>query len=285
MKQLLTNQYTQRLLDAYASAPAHALLLTGPTGSGKRSLAQHLAEQALNLSQGAFDDYAYGLSITPEKEGGSIGIEAIRNLEQFLALRVPRDVPLNRGAIIEQADNLTIEAQNALLKTLEEPPEGTVLILTASHQKALLPTIISRVQTIVVQRPEKEKVFGHFSEAFPEASIDQIYAISAGLPGLMHSLLEEEEHPLLKATGVARALLQQATYERLLQIDELVKDKGLASDTVYILQQMAHVSLQSATGATAKKWRAVLTASYEASEALRGNAQPKLVLTNLMLHL
>lgn len=261
------------------------MLLTGSSGAGKGSLALQLAEQTLDLADKSFADYAYGLHISPEKEGGSIGIEEIRNLEQFLSLKVPRNVIFNRGIIIENADRLTTEAQNALLKTLEEPPEGTIIILTAPHEKTLLPTIVSRVQTVPVQRPEKNKVVDHFRQSFPDASIDPIYAISSGLPGLMHSLLEEGDHPLLKATEVARRVLQQSTYERLLQVDVLAKDKQLASDTVYILQQMAHVSLQSATGATAKKWQTVLKASHEASDSLRSNAQSKLVLTNLMLHL
>lgn len=285
MKQLLTHQHTQGLLNAYISAPAHAVLLAGPSGVGKGSLARHLAEQALDLGNQPFNEYAYGVYVEPKDSKDSIGIEAIRELEQFLKLKVPHNTPLNRGIIIERADKLTVEAQNAFLKTLEEPPDGTVIILTASNQKNLLPTIISRVQIVPVQRPEKDKVISHFSEHFPNASINQIYAIGAGLPGLMNSLLEDEEHPLLQATSIARELLQKGAYERLLQVDTLAKDKNLAADVVYILQQMAHVSLQKATGATAKKWQAVLKASHETSEALQANAQPKLALTNLMLHL
>jgi len=285
MSDLLIHGHTQRLVDGYVESPTQAILLTGPKGVGKGSLAYHLAEQALSLENTSFKEYAYGLRVLPDKDKTSIGIEKVRELEQFLALKVPRTAAYNRGVIIENADMLTTEAQNALLKTLEEPPEGTVLILTATHQKALLPTIISRVQTIPVQRPEKSKITAHFAQKFPDASIDQKYAISGGLPGLLHSLLEDDEHPLLNATESARGLLQQTTYERLLQVDMLAKDKGLAADTVYILQQMAHVSLQSATGSTAKKWQGILKASHEATEALQANAQPKLVLTNLMLQL
>jgi hypothetical protein len=68
-------------------------------------------------------------------------------------------------------------------------------------------------------------------------------------------------------------------------VDELAKQKQLAQDTTFILQQMARLSLQSATGQGAKKWQRILKASYEAAEQLNQSAQPKLCLTNLMLNM
>jgi hypothetical protein len=99
----------------------------------------------------------------------------------------------------------------------------------------------------------------------------------------MHALLEQTDHPLLLATERARQLLSQSTYERLLTVDELAKQPTLALDITFILRQMAHVRLQTATGAAAAKWQAVLAAAYQAAEALAASAQPKLALTNLML--
>jgi hypothetical protein len=99
----------------------------------------------------------------------------------------------------------------------------------------------------------------------------------------MHALLSDEEHPLLAATEQARELLSQPAHQRLLTIDALSKQRALAADTIDILQQMAHVSLRTARGDAAKRWQAIQVASYEAAEALRKNAQPKLVLTNLVL--
>jgi hypothetical protein len=84
---------------------------------------------------------------------------------------------------------------------------------------------------------------------------------------------------------MARRLLSATTYERLLMVDELTKQKQLAQDTVFILQQMARLSLQSAAGQAASKWQRILKASYEVAEELQQSAQPKLCLTNLMLNL
>ena len=283
MKELVLHPVTRQQLADFTAAPSHALLLAGPPGSGKRTLATSLSETILELPAHSLADYPYKMIIASE-DGKAIGIESVRELEHFLSLKVPGRAAHNRAVIIEDAHLLSTEAQNALLKTLEEPPRGTLIVLTANSEQSLLPTIRSRAQAIPVKRPERAAVEAYFqAQNFDDKAIKQAYAISGGLTGLMRALLEQTEHPLLLATQRARQLLSQSAYERLLAVDELSKQRPLALDTMFILQQMAHVSLQSATGEAAVKWQAVQGASYRAAEALAASAQPKLALTNLML--
>lgn len=100
---------------------------------------------SINLTQNHVD-----LSIlTPEK--GSIGIDSIRQLKSFL-----KNSPLQSNqkiVLIPKADQLTLPAQNALLKTLEEPPSYAQIILGSLNTQQLLPTIISRCQVILAQLP------------------------------------------------------------------------------------------------------------------------------------
>jgi DNA polymerase III gamma/tau subunit len=84
----------------------------------------------------------------------SIGIDQIRQLEQNLFLK-PHSLPPKIG-LITQAEKLTIEAQNALLKILEEPTGDSILILTAPRQENLLTTVVSRCQ--LINLPEKAEV-------------------------------------------------------------------------------------------------------------------------------
>lgn len=285
MKELVLHSTTAKQMTDFMGAPSHAVLLVGPAGSGKMTLATKLSETILNLPVHGLADYPYKTVVVSE-DGKAIGIEAVRELEHFLSLKVPSRAIHNRVVIIQDAHLLSTEAQNALLKTLEEPPEGTLVMLTANSEQALLPTIRSRAQTISVKRPEQASTEAYFqARNFDDKAIKQAYAISGGLTGLMCALLEQTEHPLLLATERARQLLSQSTFERLLAVDELSKQRPLALDTLFILQQMAHVSLQSATGDAATKWLAVQEASYQAVEALTTNAQPKLVMLNLMLSL
>jgi hypothetical protein len=285
MKDLLVHPQTRQQLDNFAAEPPHAMLLTGPTGSGKRALAIGLSEAVLGLAPQGLANYPYKMVITSD-EGKAIGIEAVRELEHFLSLKVPGQAAHNRAVIIEDAQLLTTEAQNAILKTLEEPPQGAFVIMSANNAQALLPTIRSRAQSLAVKQPGRKATENYFkAKGFDDRSVSQAYAISGGLPGLVYALLNETDHPLLLATQTARQLLSRPAYERLLLVDDLSKQRSLALDTVFILQQMAHVSLQTATGPAAAKWQVVLTEAYKAAEALSGSAQPKLALTSLMLGL
>jgi DNA polymerase III delta prime subunit len=284
MTQLVLHPLTEQQLAAFTDRPPHALLLVGPSGVGKSSLSELLAESILELKSGGLVNYPYKLRLG-EAEATSIGIEAVRELEHFLSLRVPGDKEHNRVVLIEDGDRLTIEAQNALLKTLEEPPAGTIIIMTARHEKGLLPTIVSRVQLLPVRRPVRAELEEHFRATSTPDKLKQAYMMSGGLPGLMHALVNDADHPLLAAAQSARQLLSQTTYERLLRVDELAKDKAGTQNILIIMQQMAHISLQSAQGQAAHRWRAVLEACYEAHQALNESGQPKLVLTKLMLAL
>jgi DNA polymerase-3 subunit delta' len=285
VSQLVLHPATARQFDAFVAQPSHAVTLVGATGSGKHAVASALVEAILQLQPGSFSSYAYGLSIA-SVDGKAIGIEAIRELEHFLSLKVPGKTGFNRAVIIENAHKLTMEAQNALLKTLEEPPAGTLVVLTASHAQALLPTIRSRSQTIAIKTPNLDSIQDYFvAKGHKSQVIARTYALSGGLMGLMTALLEAEDHPLKVATETARQLLGATTYERLLLVDRLSKQKDLAIDVLFILGQMAHVSLRSATGPAADKWQRIMESSYTTTELLSQNAQPKLALTNLMLTL
>ena len=78
-------------------------------------------------------------------DGTQIKIDQIRDLKEYLSLK---GVSKHRVVIIDQAGKMNLQAQNALLKILEEPPEGTVFILIANNRGELLPTILSRCQVL-----------------------------------------------------------------------------------------------------------------------------------------
>lgn len=283
MSKVPLHPITAKQIDAYINAPANALLLAGPKGLGKTQISADIAVRLLEIHTETLQDYPYFSQIDPE-DSKSIGIDKIRKLDQFLSLKVPNDKSVNRIVIINEADKLTTESQNAMLKTLEEPPEGTMIILNASHQQALLPTISSRTQIVTVKKPNKEALLGFFIEqGYSSESVNQAYSISGGLPALMNSILTDKEHPLNQATETARKLLSQTKYERLRTLDELVKQPDLTKDVLYIIQQMARVSLARSNTATEAKWKGIYEASYNASAALDKSAQSKLVLTNMML--
>ncbi|NPA58660.1 MAG: DNA polymerase III subunit [Aquificae bacterium] len=88
--------------------------------------------------------------VSPERE---IRIDQIRQVIDFLKLKKKKAV------IIEKAERMNLEASNALLKTLEEPPENSLIVLTTSNQAKLLPTIVSRCKKIRFAPLSREEVW------------------------------------------------------------------------------------------------------------------------------
>lgn len=267
--------------------PAQAILLNGPAGSGKRFAAEHLAARLLNISISTLANQAYVTVLAPER--GTLSIEAVRELQQFMRLKTVGRQAVRRVAIIEQAHTLTPEAQNALLKLLEEPPLDTVLILTVENKRALLPTILSRVQAITVDPPTMEQLRAYFKSQHVER-FDQAYSLSGGLPGLLAALLaDESEHPLLASVQQAKLLLQQSTFERLAAIDALAKQKDEATHVLEALQRIAQAGIAQAANredaARLRRWHHILKEVRSAQNALAENASTKLVLSNVMLRI
>jgi DNA polymerase-3 subunit delta' len=181
---------TTQQIDSFITSPTHALLIAGPNGSGKATLATSLTETIIGIEEGSLDNYAYKMIIRASE--GSIGVDEVRSLERFLSLKVPSEAKFNRALIIENAQLLTLEAQNALLKTLEEPPLGTFIILTANNTQSLLPTIRSRAQMITIKKISQSDLLAYFEKlGYNPAEIKQAYSISGGLPGLMHCSLKK----------------------------------------------------------------------------------------------
>ncbi|HET8671851.1 MAG TPA: hypothetical protein VFM05_14895, partial [Candidatus Saccharimonadales bacterium] len=199
--------------------------------------------------------------------------------------------PIRRAVIIEHAELLTVEAQNAFLKLLEEPPADTILALTADNPQALLPTILSRVQLLAVHAPSEEALKSYFATKTnqPEA-INQAYFLSGGLPGVMEALLNQDiTHPLITAVTGAKEILQKSLFERLAMVETLSKRK---EDARYVVRAMQHIAQTCLTQAAAqgneaklKQWHKILRVATTTEQALTQNANVKLTLSNMMLNL
>ena len=103
------------------------------------------------LAAGTHPDF---ISLAPEEPGKLIGVDAVRAFGAKLVLTA--QLSGNRVGILDPADAMTINAANGLLKSLEEPPAGTYLILVSDFPARLLPTVRSRCQRIDLHTPASE---------------------------------------------------------------------------------------------------------------------------------
>ncbi|WP_195940838.1 DNA polymerase III subunit [Romboutsia sp. 1001713B170131_170501_G6] len=120
---------------------SHAYMFEGLEGIGKKKLTEELAKLLLDISDvNNSPDY---IEINPD--GNSIKIAQIRKLQTDIIIKPHKDYKIY---VINDAHKMTIEGQNALLKTLEEPPKYAIIILVTSNKEALLDTIKSRCEII-----------------------------------------------------------------------------------------------------------------------------------------
>ena len=129
---------------------AHAYLITGPPGSGKEVLAAELASLVNGTpAKEVFSARAREIFIAgPESKSRRIVIAQIRALEHALQMRAANG--RRKVAIIPDADRLQSEAANAFLKTLEEPPKDSLLLLLSAVPEVLPETILSRCIAIAL---------------------------------------------------------------------------------------------------------------------------------------
>jgi len=153
----------------------HGWLLTGRDGIGKATLAYRFARaalahpderdpkcQSLTISDNTIASHQVrslshpglliirrSFDVKTKRFTTSISTEAVRRLRSFLAHRTADDTW--RIVIVDKADELNLNAANALLKSLEEPPPGTVFLLVSATPGRLLPTIRSRCRTLILQ--------------------------------------------------------------------------------------------------------------------------------------
>jgi DNA polymerase-3 subunit delta' len=116
----------------------HAFLFSGPDGSGKRQLVRQFFD-AVNGTTADQSDLHF---IEPESKSRRLVVDQVRELEGALRMRSNR--ARTKFGVIYDADRLMPQAANAFLKTLEEPPDHSVLVLVTSLPGALLDTIVSR---------------------------------------------------------------------------------------------------------------------------------------------
>lgn len=187
---------------------AHAYLISGPSGSGKRGLASDLSSLVTGVTvSDVFGAQPPGVYLAePESKSRRIVIDQVRALEHALQMRASGGH--RKVAIVAEADRLQPQAANAFLKTLEEPPNDSLLLLLSSMPEVLPDTILSRCIAVPLAAEEK---------AGPSAEEEELVE-------LLGTVVPS------RATGVQDAYRLARGFHRLLaQMRQMIQDENAAA--------------------------------------------------------
>ena len=206
---------------------SHAYILSGEAGMGRKSLANAFALSLLcekGLSEPCMQCHACKqvlsgnhpdlIYVTHEKPAG-IGVDDIREQINDTILVRPYS-SYYKVYIVDEAEKMTVQAQNALLKTIEEPPSYAVILLLTTNQDAFLPTILSRCVQLKL-KPLKDSVVREYlvqSLGVEEDQAEIYSAFARGNLGKAIYLVQSEEFKFM--------------YQKLLQLLKDVKQRDIS---------------------------------------------------------
>jgi DNA polymerase III subunit delta' len=204
---------------------SHAYIFSGPDQIGKKRFALELYAK-LNEKKGISDMDSDFKILAPRTEDGErkIYIEDIRDSKSFLSLKSQGRY---KFLIIDQAENLTPESSNALLKLLEEPPSHSILILVTSRPKLILPTISSRCQQIRFLEHDKKTIDDFLKEkGVKKEDAAFLSVLAQGRLGWLVEAIEKERiAELRQGIDDFQKILKQGIFERMQYAKQIVDDE------------------------------------------------------------
>ncbi len=284
---------------------SHAYLFEGTEAVGKFTVAKTMAKilQCENnycgecaacreIEKGCHSD-----TIEKEDTGESIKIEEIKEI--LTSLNMSKNSP-RRIFLAQNIERMTPESANAMLKTLEDPPENVVFLLTASRLTEILPTIISRVRVCHFQRLSENQVKEFVRKLDPlieDKTLEEIGALAMGRPGLAVKFMKDTsffENVKKMYNEVNLMVNNPDMVNGLRYIAEVVKDAKEEEDSAIIrdfLDIFTAVLRQHllengvADPESRSRTVALVKEAQKARDLLKRNVNKRLVLENLMLNL
>lgn len=184
-KNIVDSINNRKLNDSFS----HANLIVGNDGIGKSIIAKYISNQII---QGRYNAESVDI-VKYYPSSSSFGVDDVRNIINEVNKK-PYESD-KKVLILYRCDKLTTQAQNALLKTIEEPPKGVYLILLSDSLEVILDTIKSRCQIYKLTPLNKEEISAYIEDKYTDLTSDDkksALAYSAGVPGKVDRFIGDE---------------------------------------------------------------------------------------------
>jgi len=286
---------------------SHAYLFFGPDRIGKFSVAKRFSTilQCKNSGCGEcsvckeiFNGY-HADTIEMVDNDESVKIEEIR--EVLRRLNITHESPY-KIFLLQNIERLTLPAANSLLKTLEDPPNGVIFLLTTNSLKDVLPTILSRVRSFAFNRLTDETLEKMLVEKFPQSEariVKSVIDLVGGSPGKAIAFFENQDtykqylemyekiEKLLKTPDIIE---QFSHIEKLVAASKEDDNRKVIFDFFYLLETILRKELLLAAQLkrgifSVEKLLRLLEQVSSSIRLLKGNINARLLLENMMLSL
>lgn len=253
---------------------SHSYLFIGTEGIGKKLIAEEFAKMLLAVKD---TENSPDFSII-EPDGNSIKIEQIREFQKKVS---EKPIISNKKVyIINDSDKMTVEAQNCLLKTLEEPPEFVTIILIGSNENSFLSTIKSRCMILHFEKISDEQIQKYLQDNH-QTEINSKIMLEACQGSIGKALEIKDKQELYQNTEqVVNSLERKDKIDILNMSDFIYKSKD---DKLEILNYMNVLFINLAK--INSKYADCIAIVEETKRRLQSNANYDMCIDNLLLNL
>lgn len=237
MAEIITHPANKIKIAQIIKRKPHAVLFSGGHGTGLYTIVLDIAKQLQSTP-----------IIVAHDEKGAITIDSIRSLYRQTANKKTGV----QAVILDDADKMTLSAQQAFLKLLEEPTENTVFLLTSHQPQSLLPTIHSRLQRLELVPLSLRDTQAYIKDSGVQDStkVTQLLYMAAGKPAEIQRLLSDEAYFRQRAAGIrqAKEFIETPIYQKLITIYKIGNDREAAQQLLE--QVLAIIKLHLIQNAT-----------------------------------
>lgn len=278
VSKLIINDTTKNDVNSFLSSPSHALMIVGSTGNGSAELAQAIALELTGQNE-ISAQLPQLMTIKPNKHG-NISIEDVRAAWSFAKVPTGDDFKKRKCVSIYGANTMTLEAQNSLLKLLEEPPEYMHFIMTVPSKLSILPTIDSRAQKIELKPLAKDKFIEAMTKSVDQKLASQLFLATNGEIYKALNVQKGDSPALFRA----KEIIALEPFERLNAAGKALSDREEALALTRDLFRLSFIGLGQSVkaGKSGKSWLKIAKSTEKTIYNLESNGSVKLNMTYLL---